>query len=410
VTVRGARFVLLLLLAATVQAKPDAAAKHKAKLAKVWVDYARWCKLQGLKTEAEGALARARAADSANKDLARLAAEIEALEGGADADPGLEARRKKAHKDAAKVYDRLAKIDEAYLVEAVRLDPSKARLGKMAGLVKKLAGNRKNAVKAGRLLVQLRALAPAGKYDSLEAELARKDVALIKHKDHAMVGFLSIPKGWKKGGSYPVLVTVDGAGSNFLGSARKFAQTRGGRKLLVLAPCSFSNTNQLQPKKYPFYAPELLTENNSNRIAFDLGGLEKLLEVVAERYGGRKKIGITGFSGGGNLCYGMTIRYPERILFSAPACANFSGMGLRDAEPVEDGGPPIHILTGAKDQHRDYTFGKKDSPGIEPQTDNAVATLERLGFKNFRRTMLPGVGHSNCAAQVWKFGDEVMRN
>jgi dienelactone hydrolase len=409
VTVRAARVVLLLLLAATVQAKPDAAARYKAKLATVWVDYARWLKLKGLKTAADEALARARAANPANKDLARLAADIEALESDADTDPGLESRRTKAHKDAAKIYDRLAKIDEAYLAEAVRLDPSKARLGRTAGLVKKLSGNRANAVKAGLLLVRLRELGPAGKYDSLETELARKDVALIKHKDHAMVGFLSIPKRWKKGGSYPVLVTVDGAGSNFLGSARKFAKTRGGRKFLVLAPCSFSNTNELQPKKYPFYAPELLTENNSNRIAFDLGGLEKLLEVVAERYGGQKKIGITGFSGGGNLCYGMTIRHPDRILFSAPACANFSGMGLRDVEPAADGGPPIHIHTGANDQHRDFTFGKKDSPGIEPQTDNAVATLERLGFKNFRRTMLPGVGHSNCAAQVWKFGDEITK-
>jgi dienelactone hydrolase len=409
VTVRAARIVLLLLLAATVQAKADPAAKHKARLAKVWVDFARWLKLKGLKTEADQALARARAANPANKDLPRLAAEIDALEGDTEADPGLETRRKKAHKDAAKCYDRLAKIDEAYLVEAVRLDPSKARLGKMAALVKKLAGNRQKAARAGLLLVQLREVAPEGKYDSLEIELARKDVALIKHKDHDMVGFLSIPKAWKRGGSYPVLVTVDGAGSNFLGSARKFAKTRGGRKFIVLAPCSFSNTNQLQPKKYPFYKPDLLNEHNSGRITFDLGGLEKLLEVVAERYGGQRRIGITGFSGGGNLCYGMTIRHPDRIRFSAPACANFSGMGLRDAEPVEDGGPPIHILTGANDPHRDYTHGKKDSPGIEPQTDNAVATLERLGFSNFRRTMLPGVGHSNCAAQVWKFADEVTK-
>jgi dienelactone hydrolase len=409
VTVRAARVVLLLLLAAAVEAKPDATLKQKAKLAQVWVDFARWCKLKGLKTEADRALARARVANPAHKDLGRLAAEIEALEGDAAPDPGLESRRQKAHKDAAKVYDRLGKIDESYLAEAVRLDPSKARLGKLAGLVKRLSGNRKNAVKAGVLLVQLRAVAPEGKYDSLEAELARKDVALIKHKDHAMVGFLSVPKGWKKGGSYPVLVTVDGAGSNFLGSARTFAKARGGRKFLVLAPCSFSNTNQLQPKKYPFYPPELLTENNSNRISFDLEGLERLLEVLAERYGGQKKIGITGFSGGGNLCYGMTIRHPDRILFSAPACANFSGMGLRDAGAVEDGGPPIHILTGANDPHRDFTHRNKDSPGIEPQTDNAVATLERLGFKNFQRTMLPGVGHSNCAARVWKLADEVTK-
>lgn len=61
-----------------------------------------------------------------------------------------------------------------------------------------------------------------------------------------------------------------------------------------------------------------------------------------------------------------------------------------------------------KDEHRDFTFGKKDSPGIEPQTDNAVAALKQLGYAKVERTMLPGVGHSSCAAQVWKFVDGVM--
>ena len=34
--------------------------------------------------------------------------------------------------------------------------------------------------------------------------------------------------------------------------------------------------------------------------------------------------------------------------------------------------------------------------------------LKRLGFKNVRRTMLPGVRHSNCSKQVWDFCDEVL--
>ncbi|MHC4934119.1 MAG: alpha/beta hydrolase, partial [Planctomycetota bacterium] len=190
-------------------------------------------------------------------------------------------------------------------------------------------------------------------------------------------------------------------------AARGFAKSRGGRRFLVLTPCGFSNTNKLLPKKYPFYDPKVLAENSGDRIRFDVDGLVALLETLRERYGAKEKIGITGFSGGGNLCYAMTMGRPTRILFSAPACANFSGQGLRDAEPVEDGGPPIHILTGANDQHRDFTFGNRNSPGIEPQTDNAVQTLERLKFTNFKRTMLPGVGHSNCRKQVWDFADKV---
>ena len=103
----------------------------------------------------------------------------------------------------------------------------------------------------------------------------------------------------------------------------------------------------------------------------------------------------------------MTVTHPEQILFSAPACANFGGMGLQGAQAVEGGGPPIHVLTGANDKHRDYTHGNKDLPGIEPQTDNAMIALERLGFGNVRRTMLPGVGHSSCAKQVWNVADQL---
>jgi hypothetical protein len=100
----------------------------------------------------------------------------------------------------------------------------------------------------------------------------------------------------------------------------------------------------------------------------------------------------------------MTVLHPGRVIVSAPACANFGGMGFSDAQPVE-GGPPVRILTGEKDEHRDFTFGNKNSPGIEPQTDAAVAALEKLGFKDVTRTMLKGVGHSACPLQVWEAVD-----
>ena len=84
-------------------------------------------------------------------------------------------------------------------------------------------------------------------------------------------------------------------------------------------------------------------------------------------------------------------------------------MGFSDAEPVEGGGPPIHVMTGANDKHRDFTHGNKNSPGIEPQTDHAMKALEALKFTNVKRTMLPGVKHSSCPAQVWDFCDEVLK-
>jgi dienelactone hydrolase len=406
----------LLLLLPAAAAKDDPEAKAREKIAGVWIEYARWLCAKDQKAEAQEALQRARELAPQAKDLDAVAQEVDALAGEAAEDAALPKRREQARKEAAQLYDKLGRVDhepaddarfDGYLLLAAELDPSKGRLGKLAGLVKQLAGNRANAERAGRLLVRLRELDPQGKHDALEQQLARDDVALVKSPGHPMVGYLSLPKSWKRGARLPVLVAVEGAGCGFLGRARDAAKTRGARDYLVLSPCALSNTNELQEAKYPWYGKALLDEGNRDRIGFDVQGLLKLLELLKERYGADERFAITGFSGGGNLCYAMTVLFPGRVIVSAPACANFSGLGFRDAKPVEGGGPPVRILTGAEDEHREFTFGKKDSPGIEPQTDRAVAALEGLGFKDLRRTMLKGVGHSPCAREVWEVIDEV---
>jgi poly(3-hydroxybutyrate) depolymerase len=391
---------LLALLPLPALAKEDATAKTLEKVAQIWTDYARFLKDKGQKAQALSAIALAREAGA--RDLDALAEEVQALEE-APPDPEVEKGRATIAKTVAQLYDKLAKSDDKWLVRAAETEPTKARLGKLAAALKGLAGNRASADKAGQLLVKLRELDPEGKWDAIEQEMAKGDIALVKGK-HAMVGYLSLPKGWKKGAKLPVLVSVEGAGCGFLGRARDAAGTRGSRGFLVLTPCSLSNTNDLDPAKYPWYGKSQLDDGNRDRIGFDVQGLLSLLELLKERYGADDRIAITGFSGGGNLCYAMTVLHPARVIVSAPACANFSGLGFADAQPVE-GGPPVRILTGEKDEHRDYTFGKKDSPGIEPQTDRAVAVLKELGFKDVTRTMLKGVGHSPCAAQVWEAVD-----
>ena len=395
-------------------------AKQKEKIARGLLDAATWLKDRGRKPEASKALAEAKAADPKVAGLEALAASVEALPDPARDDPEAAARWTKATADAAKGWEKLSTVDhdakddarfEGYFIKALDLEPSKARCAKALGFAKQLAGNKARADAAGRFLVHLRDLDPdaAGKKacDAMTAELAQSDVAMIKSPDHPMVGWISLPKGWTAKSECRVLVAVEGAGSNFLGATRGFASARGARKFIVVGPCSLSNTNELKPETYPFYAPSLLEEWGGRRIDFDVPGLEALLAIVKERFGGSvEKIAITGFSGGGNLCYSWTMRHPERVLCSAPACANFNPGLPGEAPPVTDGGPPVHILTGEKDEHRNDVFGQK--PGIEGQAEWAQEAFTRLGFTHVRRTLLPGVGHSSCGKQVWDFVDEVM--
>jgi len=399
------------------KADPKAEGKAREKIAETALAAAEELLGMGAHVEARKALAEAEAGagDKARIDAAK--AKVDATVTGSE--PAGAARWTKLASELAKAYEKLAgqahePADaarfEGYLFKAAELEPSKARLSKLFASVKQASGNKGQAEVAGRMLVRLRDLdtqgAAEGRYDPLEQELASGDVAMIKSANHPMVGWLSLPSGWTKKGPWQVLVAVDGAGSGFLGAARNFRAARGARKALVLAPCSLSNTNTLDAAKYSFYEPALLKEWDGRRVEFDVAGLTALLEVLRARYGAEAQVAITGFSGGGNLCYGFTLRHPERVWCAAPACANFNPGLPGTAKPVEGGGPPVHIFTGANDEHRDHTFGQK--PGIEGQSDWAQEAFAKLKFTRVKRTLLAGVGHSSCTKEVWAYFDEVL--
>ncbi|MFM8978938.1 MAG: hypothetical protein ACKOSS_00510 [Planctomycetia bacterium] len=416
----------LLLVAVLVLAlRPAAAApkgessgesKAREKIAELALAGAKELLALGAHQEAARALAEAEGAGATKEQVAPLR---EGLEKDAPAKPEGDVRWKKLAGELAKAYEKLggqphepadARRFEDYRFKAAELEPSKARFAKLLAAAKQAAGNKGAADVAGRQLVRLRDLdtegAADGRYDALELELAQGDVAMVKSPKHPLVGWVALPQGWAKKGPWPVLVAVDGAGSNFLGAARGFRGARGSRKAIVLAPCTLSNTNELKPETYPFYDPALLKRNDGRRVEFDIAGLEALLEVLQERFGAEDRIAITGFSGGGNLCYGFTLRKPVRVWCCAPACANFNPGLPGDAKAVEGGGPPVFIMTGANDEHRDHVFGQK--PGIEGQADWAEAAFAKLQFSRVKRTMLPGVGHSSLGKEVWAFFDECL--
>jgi len=403
------RSALLLLIATVSLAAPSKKeASLHAKAAQVWADHVLYCKGRGLRRDGLESYELARALNPAYDKDGAIKSALEALPEGA---AGATKRRLKARAQAAKVYDRLAKLKveraDEYRFTAVRLDPSKSRTGRIIKAIRAA----KTPDEAGRLLTRLQAADPERDYAPLELELARDGPVLLRGKDHDIVGWLSLPRGWKKGRSYPVLVVVDGAGSNFLGAARGCSKQRGKRPWIVLAPCTFANTNALQPKRYPWYDAALLEKmgsDNAGRFKFDADGLLALLESVQERFGGEEKFAITGFSGGGFLCYGITLLHPERVRFAVPACANFAGSGAADAGEPKDGGPPIVIYTGEKDPHAIWTHGKVGGvPGIESQTDRAIAALQAKGFTKVTRTKLPGVGHSSLYPKVWETVDRL---
>jgi len=403
----------------TAQEYSPVEAKLRQEAAADLVALAKWCAQAGARTEGNAVLEEARLMDVPASDTAEVEKELAALAYDSSDATTLAKKKSEVGKELARKYERMAglKHDDAeearfidYALRAIRWEPSEARLKAGLAMASSAAsGNRLMGV--CRLLTGLRRADPAGaargRYDALEEKLAAKDAALIGSRGHDLVAYVSLPRDWKRGRGWPVLLGVEGAGCNFAGYAKGLAGSRGSRPVIVVVPVTLSNTNELLPVKYPSYSKALLDRWNDKRLEFDYKGIEAIATEVRDRFGGEEKVFLTGFSGGGLYCYYRLLQVPTGVRGAVLCCANYSGFGS-DTSPGAGpgGGPPVHILTGEKDEHREFILGDKNQPGIEPQTDKAVETLKQLGFTSVRRTMLKGVGHSPLPDQVWKFVDE----
>jgi hypothetical protein len=422
----AARAALAFLLAAAspvlAQEFPEAEAKLRREVAVDLLSLADWCYRNQAKVLGIDAVDECREMD-------RLATGIELVDQGLrkmtienPADPAaLQKKRGEAGKEIARRYDRLAALkhdpkDDArfgdYGLRALRWDPADARVQRAATAAEE-AGRGNRPVEAGLLVRGILRADPEGaakgRYDALLERIAQRDVFVLGSPSHDLVAFVSLPKDWKKGKPFPVLVGAEGAGCNFLGYLRGLTAARGSRPVIAVTPMGLSNTNTLEPTKYPAYGKALLDRWSGDRIAFDGAGMEAVLAEVRKRFGGEEKVFVTGFSGGGNYCYWKLLHDPAGVRGAVPCCGNFAGYGADGAPGAgAAGGPPVRILTGEKDPHREFTFGNRDSPGIEPQTDRACEILKGLGYAHVERIMVKGAGHSALPDQVWKFVDEVL--
>ncbi len=369
--------------AAQASELPPAEAKLRDSIAKAWADFDQW---------------RAARGDPAADD------------------PALLAKRKEVAAAVARLHGRSFDLAlkakaparaEAALREqlALQVDPKAARAD-FAALLREAEAAKWNEV-AARWLAQAHAVDPdghaAGKYQEPQRSLGKRDVILLGGRDHPLVAYVSLPADWTpKAKGLPIVVAVEGAGSNFAGCCRLYRDSRGARAAIAVTPCTFSNTNDLEAAKYPWYDAALVTEHaprGEKRVAFDAAGLAAVLAELRRDWGAGEALAITGFSGGGALTYWWTLRHPEQLALAVGCCANYSGLGSTGAKPVANGGAQVLLLTGEKDEFNHEVFGQK--PGILGQTDAIEQQLGKLGFTRVTRRSVAGAGHGNFAHDVW---------
>jgi poly(3-hydroxybutyrate) depolymerase len=196
---------------------------------------------------------------------------------------------------------------------------------------------------------------------------------------------VSLPEQWEAGRTWPVVVVVTGSNSNFPVIAKGYQTARGEMPFVVVVPATVSSGSKIIAERYPHLpAGELAKYAGAGlaaKLAYDADGIDRMLADVRARFGGERKVYLSGFSMGGSLAWYMAANRGDRMHVVFHVCAGIprptDSILPPGAEPV-DPDVPIFSFQGGKDHMRE---------GIEADWTRARAFVKAHGLTNVRRVV-----------------------
>jgi hypothetical protein len=299
-----------------------AIAAERKKAALLWLDLADDLAGMDLKSEAEKALARSVALEPDLPAREKVGERVRALAGSGVPSPKSDKRIEKARKDVAECYAKMAQVlakeqqDSRYaewLVAAANLDPSKARVGTLAAM-------------------------------------AQAAPLLVRSLDDPFAGYVSLPKGWKPGTTWPLAVCLEAEGLKFKPRLERFTKERGTTPWIVLVPLTFSTGAHLAfDDYYPAYTQKLVTDHNGRRTEFDLEGLPHLLGAVERLFGAERKAALSAHGAAGDLALRLLLQGTVPLASAVLVTPRYDEKLLHGLSAVADGGPPVTLLAAGPD-------------------------------------------------------------
>lgn len=200
-------------------------------------------------------------------------------------------------------------------------------------------------MRAAILIASLLILLPSS---PLRAQ-APDTLSLRRATTHPMAYHLSLPKGWKPGGAWPVVVAVAAADMDFPALAKAYMMARGDRPYILVVPHSLTNGSSRYREADTFvYTPaEWAQVDRQGRWAFDEAGLPAVLADVRRLYGGEPRPFLTGWESAGHTIWGMTLRHPEWWRAVAAVSTNYQGRYLDEANSENRCEHPTRVSTHA---------------------------------------------------------------
>jgi dienelactone hydrolase len=213
---------------------------------------------------------------------------------------------------------------------------------------------------------------------------------------------LSLPAGWKAGGTWPVAVLIPDASRDFEGNLAAFVKARGPRPYVLVAPhvVTSGGSGYRQADTYRYSEADWKKVTESGDFRFDEEGIAAVLADVRKDFGGEEKVFLTGWEAGGHTVWALLFRHPEWFRAVAPVSTNYLGRWL-DASAFSTSPAratlPVRVLfceQAAAPQGWNY---------FTAQTKNALKAAADHGFTRVSLVEVPGKPHGPMAYDVLAF-------
>ena len=238
---------------------------------------------------------------------------------------------------------------------------------------------------------------------------------------HPMQYYVSLPSGWSRARSWPVVVAIPGSDRNWLAHANAFAAMRDARgyPFIVITPVvlTIGGRDLRHSPEYAYAAAVWDHVDREGRCPFDMDGLRAVVADVTQEYGGEARVFLTGFSGGGHPAIAYTLVHPERLRAVALSAGNYIGRCVRaptaptnpevpepiPAPPISNAIErvtlPVRFFNGTDDPNWRHSI---------PQRDRAMSDLATNLFANVSSVMIPNVRHDPMIGLVLDYFHSVL--
>jgi poly(3-hydroxybutyrate) depolymerase len=226
---------------------------------------------------------------------------------------------------------------------------------------------------------------------------------LMQASSHPMQYYVSLPRAWRAGGRWQVMIALPGSSTTWLPTAAALRTMRDtyAPDFIVVVPLITMNggSNPRRANKYTYADSVWDRVAREGNCAFDAEGVEAVIADVRKRFGGNARVNLTGFSAGGHLAWALTFLHPDWLRAVAISSGNYLGRCVSGYASIADPALaaqrkalPIHLFDGSLDSILQTNQG-----------NNAVERAARLGFPRVARDTIANHGHEPYYQQVLLF-------